>query len=50
MEQIGLQLGIEIKLEFPATLENELLSDKNKDAETGVSQPNDTTAELEGNR
>ena len=45
-EQIGLQLGMEIELEFPVSLENELLSDKAKDgpqAATNV-QPNETTA------
>ena len=54
-EQVLAQLGIEIKLEFPASLENELLSDKPKveDAEVEQEQPlqeNDTTAEVEGNK
>jgi len=43
-EQCGMQLGISIELEFPASLENELLSDKKKDVESGAAQPNDTTA------
>jgi len=43
-EQMGIQLGITIALTFPATLENELLSDTKKDSESGASQPNDTTA------
>lgn len=42
-EQVGLQLGITIELEFPANLENELLSDKKKDGDMS-SQPNETTA------
>jgi hypothetical protein len=43
-EQILLQLGMILELEFPASLENELLSDKKKDVEQGAAQPNDTTA------
>lgn len=42
-EQIKEQLGYEIELEFPASLENELLSDKAKDGAVNV-QPNETTA------
>ena len=42
-EQVGQQLGIEIELEFPASLENELLSDKAKDGPLKASQPSDTT-------
>ena len=42
-EQIGQQLGIDIKLSFPASLENELLSDNKKDGAENV-QPNETTA------
>ncbi|HEC64027.1 MAG TPA: phage portal protein [bacterium] len=42
-EQIGIQLGLEIELEFPASLENELLSDKAKDGAENI-QPNETTA------
>jgi len=43
-EQVGKQLGLEIELEFPASMENELLSDQKKDKETGVSKPSDTEA------
>lgn len=41
-EQILLQLGIKLKLQFPVSLENELLSDNKKDG-NGF-QANDTTA------
>ena len=44
-EQMLMQLGLQIELEFPASLENELLSDKAKDGEMAAAQPNDTTAE-----
>jgi len=43
-EQVGLQLGQKIELEFPASLENELLSDKKKDVESGAAKPSETTA------
>jgi len=44
-EQVGMQLGVEIELEFPASIENDLLSDKKKDANGDLSiQPNETTA------
>ncbi len=42
-EQLGMQLGIEVNLEFPASLENELLSDKAKDGDQGIN-PSETTA------
>jgi hypothetical protein len=42
-EQVGQQLGMIIELEFPASLENELLSDKKKDGAENI-QPNETTA------
>lgn len=42
-EQVKSQLGLTINLEFPASLENELLSDKAKDGPVNV-QPNETTA------
>ena len=42
-DQIWSQLGLRINLEFPASLENELLSDKTKDGAVNV-QPNETTA------
>ena len=35
-EQIGLQLGIEINFEFPASLENDLLTDKKKDGAINI--------------
>jgi len=43
-EQVGLQLGLEINLEFPVSLENELLSDEKKDPDPTTVQPNETTA------
>ena len=43
-EQVGLQLGLEIELTFPASLENELLSDNKKDKTNGAAQPGETTA------
>ena len=42
-EQVGLQLGLAIELEFPVSLENELLSDTAKDVAVNI-QPNETTA------
>jgi hypothetical protein len=42
-EQVLSQLNLLITLEFPASLENELLSDKAKDGPMNV-QPNETTA------
>lgn len=47
-EQILLQLNLVINLEFPASLENELISDKAKDETNGATQPNDTTATAGG--
>jgi len=43
-EQVLSQLNLVINLEFPASLENELLSDNKKDSESGATQPNDTEA------
>jgi len=43
-EQVLGQLDLEIDLVFPASLENELLSDEKKDEENGGAQPNDTEA------
>ena len=43
-EQILSQLKLEINLEFPASLENELLSDNKKDVEEGAAKPSDTEA------
>jgi len=42
-EQVLSQLNVEINLEFPASLENELLSDNKKDVQNGVTQPNELT-------
>jgi len=42
-EQVLSQLNLVIELEFPASLENELLSDKAKDGAENI-QPNETTA------
>jgi len=41
-EQVLSQLNLEINLEFPASLQNELLSDGRKDVENGVTSPEDT--------
>jgi hypothetical protein len=62
-EQVLSQLNIEINLEFPASLEQEALSDKPKQNQDGSAvnqpqiqqneqaiEPNDQQAELEGNR
>ncbi len=43
-EQILSQLNLVIELEFPASLESDLLSDKAKDKTQGAAQPNETTA------
>ena len=42
-EQVLLQLNLEINLEFPASLQNELLSDNRKDVESGATSPEDTS-------
>jgi len=42
-EQTAYQLGLTIELDFPASLENELLSDQKKDGNSAFQQ-NDTTA------
>ena len=42
-EQLLAQLGITIKLTFPASIENNLLSDKEKDGEMNI-DPSETTA------
>lgn len=42
-EEVGMQLGVAIELEFPASLENELLSDNNKDGAQNV-DASETTA------
>ncbi len=43
-EQILSQLNLLIELEFPVSLENELLSDEKKDQDPTTVQPNETTA------
>ena len=45
-EQVGMQLGLEIELTFPATLQNELLSDQAKDGtmQQQLNQPAQYTA------
>lgn len=43
-EQVLAQLNLVISLEFPASLEGELLSDKSKDETSGAAKPSDTTA------
>ncbi len=48
-EQFLMQTNLVIELEFPASLENELISDKKKDVETGASQPEETTVSSEVN-
>ncbi|MBU1054040.1 MAG: phage portal protein [Proteobacteria bacterium] len=47
-ENVLKQLNLEIALTFPASLQNELISDNSKAPDMQASQPNDTTAELEG--
>ena len=42
-ESVGMQLGLEIKLTFPASLENELLSDNKKDGAQNI-DASETTA------
>ena len=42
-EQVLAQLGIEIDLEFPASLQNELLNDNRKAETMQASTPEDTT-------
>jgi hypothetical protein len=47
-EQLLNQLNILIELTFPASLQNELISSNEQAKGMNASQPNDTTAELEG--
>jgi len=47
-EQILNQLNVEIQLTFPASLQNDAVSDSEKAPEFEASQPNDTETELEG--
>lgn len=46
-EQVLAQLGLEIELEFPASLQNEMLSDSSKSETMQASTPEDTTAQPE---
>jgi len=48
-EQILNQLNLEIQLTFPASLQQDVISDDSKQGDLQATQPNDTTAELEGN-
>jgi hypothetical protein len=47
-EQILTQLNLEIELEFPASLQNELLSDQSKSETMQASTPEDTSVQSEG--
>jgi hypothetical protein len=47
-EQVLGQLNLEIELTFPASLQNELLSDEAAAPGMQAAQPNDTTVEMEG--
>lgn len=47
-EQVLAQLSIEISLTFPASLQQDLISSREADPNLQASQPNDTTAEIEG--
>lgn len=49
-ESILDQLNLEIALTFPASLQNEILNQKDKEPDMEAAQPNDTTAELEGKK
>jgi hypothetical protein len=55
-EQVLQQLNLSINLEFPASLANEMLSDKPKvegneiESETEATEPNDTKVEMEGRK
>ena len=44
-EQVGMQLGITLELEFPASLENELLSDNKKDGAQNIDASETTAGE-----
>ena len=49
-EQVLNQLNIEIQLTFPASLQNDLISGKDKDPMSGAVEPNDQVMELEGQK
>ena len=42
------QLNLEIELEFPASLENDMITDKEKSETTQASTPEDTAVNDEG--
>lgn len=48
-EQVLAQLNLEIKLKEPASLEGDLLTSGDKEGDLEATQPNDLTAETEGN-
>lgn len=49
-EQVLSQLNVEINLVFPASLQQELISSRDKDSDLQASQPNDQMVELEGRK
>jgi len=49
-EQILNQLNIDIQLTFPASLQNELISDTNKSGDMEAAEPNDTSISMEGKK
>ncbi|MCK5021060.1 MAG: phage portal protein [Candidatus Peribacteraceae bacterium] len=49
-EQILGQLNLWIQLTFPATLQNEMISSREKESDMQASQPSDTTANIEGKK
>ena len=49
-EQILSQLNIEIELEFPASLENDMLTGQGKAEKMVAATPEDTTAQIEGSQ
>ena len=46
--QMWAQLALKVEFEFPASLENELLSDQAKDSTSGAVKPNEVTTTMEG--
>lgn len=49
-EQVLNQLDVEIALTFPASLQNDLISEKDKDPVSGAVEPNDQQVEMEGKK
>ena len=49
-EQVLGQLNLHIALTFPASLQNELISSRDKDSAMAAAAPNDMIAEMEGNK